>query len=694
MIYFCNFKLKPLALLCTATVPFILTTHVLANETSTEQVEKLVVSAQALKINTSLQETPKSVSVVSQQDLETHVPQKLDEALRYTSGVASQPYGADNDTDWLRVRGFEAATYLDNSRLFRDGYYTWLLEPYGFEKIEVVKGSSAVLFGESTPGGAINVVQKKPSFTPKNEVFLEAGNNDQRGLGFDVSTASDDNHVRYRLVGLMKKADGELDGTDNQRIYLAPSMAINLSDDTMLTLMATYLHDDGTPTNPFFPAAGTLTSSPFGKIKPSTNLGEPDYDKYKRTQISVGYLLDHNINDVWRFSQRLNYGYNDLFLRSVYAFPSAKPDNASEYGRGIVFRDGKNQSITFDNNVVGEWDTDNFEHTLLAGIEVQYHQTKGEEQDNYNFGSINPWHPVYGKYIPLDPANNINRTIDKTQYSLYSQYQTKFDSRWIGVVGVRQDWVKTENKIHQQNNDKSRTDNEFSLNAGLMYLADNGLSAYISYSESFEVMSTIDPATNDLYKPLKGDQIEAGIKYTPDFIDGYFNVAWFDITQKNALVTNPDTFVATQTGKVISKGVELSSELQLTERLMLKANYTYTDMQTDDTGNQGKRQAALIPKNMASAWGSYTIPITATQDLTLGTGVRYLGKSKDNPKSSNLTVPSATLWDMAATYNLNKQWQLQLNINNILDKEYISGCDYYCYYGQSRSVLINAKYRW
>ena len=143
-----------------------------------------------------------------------------------------------------------------------------------------------------------------------------------------------------------------------------------------------------------------------------------------------------------------------------------------------------------------------------------------------------------------------------------------------------------------------------------------------------------------------------------------------------------------------SKGVEVTSEIQLPERLALKTNYTYTDMQTDDTGNKGKQQAGLIPKHTASAWGSYTIPITGTQDLTLGTGVRYLGKSKDNPKSSDLTVPSATLWDMAAIYNFNKQWQLQLNINNILDKEYLSGCDYYCYYGQSRSVLLNAKYRW
>ncbi|MGJ3352136.1 TonB-dependent siderophore receptor [Providencia sp. Je.9.19] len=667
-----------------------------AETPNSEKSDTLVVSAQALKVNTSLQETPKSVSVITQEELETRAPQKLDEALRYTSGVVSQPYGADNDTDWFKVRGFDAATYLDNSRLFRDGYYTWLLEPYGFERIEVVKGASAVLFGESTPGGAVNVVTKKPLFTPKGEVFLETGNNDQRGFGLDVAgNANDEGNVRYRLVGTMKKSDGELKGTDNERVYIAPSLAIDISDDTMLTLMGTYLHDDGTPTNPFFPAAGTTIKSPFGKIKPSTNLGEPDYDKYKRSQLSAGYLLEHSINDSWRFSQRLNYGYNKLTLRSVYAFPNADT-SVSELSRGVVFRDGKNQSITFDNNIVGEWDSERFEHTLLTGVELQYHQTKGDEQDNYNFDKINPWNPIYGKYTPIDPANNINRTIDKTQSSLYSQYQVKFDSQWIGVAGLRYDWVKTENKNKTQQINKSRNDGEFSLNTGVMYLADNGLSPYASYSQSFEVLSTIDPETGKLYDPLKGEQVEVGVKYTPNYFDGYINVAWFDIEQKNALVTNPKTFVSTQTGKVTSTGIETEAMVQLTDNFNVQAAYTYTNAKTDNTGDRGKKQAGLIPKHMASAWANYTIPLTDTQEITLGSGVRYLGQSKDNPANlaSNITVPSATLWDAAATYKLNKQWQLQVNINNLLNKEYVSACDYYCYYGQSRSVLIQTKYNW
>lgn len=682
------------ALVCAIAPAAVVSFMAHAQDDATE-METITVTAQALKVETPAKETPRSVSIISEDELRVRAPQKLDEALRYTSGVTSQPYGSDNDTDWFKVRGFDAATYLNGNRLFRDGYYTWLVEPYGLESVEVVKGPSAILFGESAPGGVVNAVQKKPTFTPQGEVKVEVGNNNHQSVGFDIADdANDSGTMRYRLVGLMSSQDGELDDTENERFYIAPSLEIDVSDRTMLTLMATYLKDDGVPTNPFFPAAGTLLSSDYGKVDPSTNLGQPDYDKYERTQFSLGYMLEHDINDTWTFSQNANYGSNELYLRSSYVFPNS--DAATEeLTQGVVFRDGKNQSFTFDNNAVGNWATDNAEHTVLVGVDLQYHKTKGDEQDNYAFGTINPFNPVYGNYTPLDSADNIKREIEKSQASVYSQYQLKFHEQWIGNVGARYDWVKTENsgKGASVDQSESRDDGELSLSAGLMYLADNGLSPYANYSQSFEVISTIDTATNKLYKPLEGEQVEVGIKYEPSFMDGFVNIAWFDITQKNALVTNPSTWVATQTGEVTSTGVEVEGAAQLTDDVKLLASYTYTKAETDETYGKGTQQAGLIPKHQASAWVDYSA-YRLIPGLNVGTGVRYVGESKDNPASSDLTVPSVTLWDASVSYDITSQWQAQLNVNNILDKEFISGCDYYCYFGQSRSVMLNANYRW
>ena len=120
----------------------------------------------------------------------------------------------------------------------------------------------------------------------------------------------------------------------------------------------------------------------------------------------------------------------------------------------------------------------------------------------------------------------------------------------------------------------------------------------------------------------------------------------------------------------------------------------YTDATTDDTGGQGTQQAGLISKHAVSAWIDYDTALMGIPGLNVGTGVRYIGESKDSPASSDLTVPSATLWDMAVSYDISSQWQAQLNVNNLLDEEYISSCDYYCYYGQSRSITLNVNYRW
>lgn len=668
--------------------------QVLAAGEGPVSVETVVVTASALKVDTPTYETPRSVSIITEDSMETHAPQKLDEALRYSSGILSQPYGSDNDTDWFKVRGYDAATYLNGSRLFRDGYYTWLIEPYGLEQIEIVKGPSSILFGESPPGGVVNAVQKKPSAAPKGELQVRVGTNAHRSAALDFSGAvKEDGSIRFRLVGMAGEEDGELDGTENTRYYLAPSLAIEISDNTNLTLMATLLEDDGVPSNPFFPATGTLIDTPYGNIDPSTNLGEPDYDTYERTQVSLGYILKHKINDVWEYSQNFNYGYNELLLRSSYAFPNSDPA-ATELYRGIVYRNGENNSLTFENRATAKWESGCAAHTALLGIDLQHHKTEGVEQDNYAFGTINPYDPVYGNYSLLDPADDIDRDISKSQASGYAQYQLKFDGKWIGVLGGRYDWVETENKSEKTAMDESRSDKEVSLNAGLMYMADNGLSPYVSYAQSFDVLSTIDPTTGELYKPLEGEQVEIGIKYLPDFVDGYINVALFDITQKNALVTNPVTWVATQTGEVTSRGVEIEAMVNLDQGLSLKAAYTYTYARTDDTGGQGTKQAGLIPKHTASAWVDFDGGVLGVDGLKIGTGIRYIGESKDSPASSALTVPDVILWDAMASYGINENWKLQLNVNNIRDKTYISACDYYCYFGQSRSALFSASYHW
>ena len=125
--------------------------------------DPLVVSATALKVATPLVETPRPVSTVEREELDERNVQRLDESFRYRAGVLSGHYGADNNTDWFKVRGFDQATYQDGLRLYRQGYFQWLPEPYGLERVEVFKGPASILYGEAPSGGLINAVSKRPT---------------------------------------------------------------------------------------------------------------------------------------------------------------------------------------------------------------------------------------------------------------------------------------------------------------------------------------------------------------------------------------------------------------------------------------------------------------------------------------------------------------------------------------------------
>ncbi|MFQ1610640.1 TonB-dependent siderophore receptor [Aeromonas veronii] len=657
--------------------------------------ETMVVTGTAMKVEVPMAETPRAVSVVNREELDQHAVLQLDEAIRYRSGVLTGLYGSDNNTDWFKVRGFDAASYLDGSILFGSGYYLWTPEPFGLESLEVLKGPASMLYGVAPPGGVINAISKRPTTTPQGQVDLQLGSRDHRQVGVDVSDALSDNS-RYRMVALYKERDGVLTGTYNDRVYLAPSVTFDLSDRTSLTLLASFLHDEGVPTNGFFPVYGTLNTS-GGQIDPSTNLSQPDYDRNRNTQISTGYELAHQLNQTWEFKQNVRFNYNDLLLRQTYIFPTYEGTTAS---RGLVYRDGNTKSATMDNQMVGYWNTGSTEQTLLLGVDLQRHVNEGVEADNYGMGSINTMNPDYSGFPGFDESTATYQKTTMAQEGLYAQHQIRWDDRWLLTGGGRFDYVETHNISKTYDRDEKQYDHALSLSGSLMYLADNGISPYLAYSESFLMLPGIDPNTKTSYKSREGKLYEAGVKYAPAFLDGYINLALFDLEQSNALVSS-GSGQQTQAGEMISQGVELEGSVQVTDALRLTAAYTYTDAKTNDTGS-GDRRASLIPRHQASFWGNYKVQQGVASGLELGTGVRYIGSSVGigavnadyTPIYGSAEVPAHTVWDAMIGYDFAKNWRAQLNVNNLLGETYVASCDYYCYYGEPRSVVGSINYRW
>ncbi|MCS3457026.1 iron complex outermembrane receptor protein [Aeromonas sp. BIGb0405] len=657
--------------------------------------ETMVVTGTAMKVEVPMAETPRAVSVVDREELDQHAVLQLDESLRYRSGVLSGLYGSDNNTNWFKVRGFDAASYLDGNRLFSTGYYVWTPEPFGLESVELLKGPASILYGEAPPGGVVNAMSKRPTATPQGLVNLQLGDRDHRQVGVDVSDQLTDDS-RYRFVALYNERDGVLDGTYNERAYVAPSVTLDISDSTSLTLLASFQHDEGVPTNGFFPVYGTLNTEE-GQIDPSTNLSQPDYDRNRNTQISAGYELSHQINQTWEFKQNVRFNYNDLLLRQTYIFPTY--DSTTAY-RGLIYRDGDTKSINMDNQMVGYWSTDRTEQTLLLGVDLQRHVNEGDEADNYGMGSIDTMHPDHGNFPGFDESTATYQKSTKGQSGLYAQHQIRWDDRWLLTAGGRFDYVETHNISEATSKNERQYDDNLSLSGSLMYLADNGLSPYFTYAESFEVLPGIDPNTKNSYKPLEGKLYETGIKYAPSFLDGYINLALFDLEQTNSLVST-GSGQQTQAGEVTSQGIELEGSVQATAALRLTGAYTYTDAKTNDTGD-GDRRASLIPRHQASFWGNYKVQQGPVSGLEVGTGVRYIGSSVGigavdanyNPIYGSAEVPAQTVWDAMIGYDFAKNWRAQINVNNLLDDTYVASCDYYCYYGEPRSVVGSVNYRW
>ena len=662
------------------------------DETNAPTLGELVVSGTALKVEAPLVETPRPASVVAQEELEERNVQSLDETFRYRAGVRSGHFGDDNDTDWFKIRGFDQATYQDGLRIYREGFYQWLPETYGLERVELLKGPASILYGEAPPGGVINAISKRPTDETQGEVQVQAGTDAHRQLGVDTSgPVGNSRDVRYRLVGLYRDGEGDLDFTENERYYLAPSLEWDITGRTTVTLLASFQKDDAIPINPFKLPFGTVQSTPFGKVDPSTNYSEPGYDTNERTQSSLGYALRHQISDVWRFEQDLRYSRLDLLLRSSFIFFQTQA-NPREGQRGLVYRDGEIDSWTVDNRLVGNWFTERTENTLLFGVDYQDLNNKGQQNGAGGFtffgDPIDLFDPQYGNFTPVTAADLIVTEIDKQQTGYYLQHQLRLDDRWVFLAGARYDQAEVDNINRDANTRQEADDNQLSLSGGIMYLAANGVSPYLSYTESFQPIAGTD-GNGDLYEPRTGEQTELGVKIAPRNLDGYVTAAVYRIEEENSLGTSQGGFQI-QDRERTTEGFELESVSYLTDQLELTAAYTYNSAKVREQATAGsERQAPLIPRHQSSAWLDYRFTDLAP-GLKVGAGARYVGETRDGA----IEVPSYTVFDMMAQYTFAPRWQAQLNVTNLADREYVASCDFWCYYGASRSVVGSISYRW
>ncbi|MGC7839347.1 TonB-dependent siderophore receptor [Pseudomonas wayambapalatensis] len=657
-------------------------------------------TAAGTKTDTPVVETPRSLSVITRQQLDDRQVLNLNDALRYTAGVQSSGYGSDSRADWLRVRGFDPTQFLDGLPLPKGSFANPKIEPWNLERITVLRGPASSVYGQTPPGGMLDMVSRRPQAESAHQVEAQVGSNEHKQINFDSTGKIDDGgQFLYRVSGTVRDSNAPVDHIPDKRYNIAPSLTWNINDDTKLTFLSQYTRDDTGITGQFLPLQGTKLSSPVGKISHHKNLGEPDWDFYDRTYYALGYALEHRFNDTWQFRQNLRYTKSDLSFQAVNVntFNSVDANGNVNRESGIVNEDISQFAV--DNNFQANFQTGAIDHTLLLGLDHQRSNTNYQWLYGMGVPPINVVRPIYGAdmsqvtYFALQDFGQKTR-----QTGLYVQDQMALDN-WRLTLGGREDWIHTGTVFHNSNDATStERDKAFSGNIGLSYVFDNGITPYFSYTESFQPAIGANVSSTTSFKPTEGRQYEVGVKFQPVGSQTLLTAAVYDLRQKNVNVTEGS--ITRQVGQLQVRGLELEATSQLTENLKTIASYTYTDTEILKGNDKGNRMA-LIPRNQATLWADYTWHQGLLDGFGIGGGVRYVGDTYGNTANTDLGhVGSYTVYDASVHYDLGrldnsmKGLTVAVEAKNVFNKEYLSNCDgFWCYYGDERNVVVSANYK-
>ncbi|EJM14274.1 TonB-dependent siderophore receptor [Pseudomonas sp. GM21] len=664
-------------------------------------------TAAGTKTDTALVDVPRSISVVTRDQMDDRNVQNLDDAVRYMPGVTASSYGSDTRADWLRVRGFEPTQFLDGLPLPKGVYANPKQETWNLDRLSVLRGPASSVYGQTPPGGLLDMVSRRPTAIESNEIDLQYGSDNYRQINFaNTGKIDDEGQFLYSLSGVVRDAGTQIDHVDNKRYNIAPSLTWNINPDTQFTLLTQFTRDDTGITSQFLPIQGTKIDMPFGDISHHKNLGDPDWEYYDRTYYALGYAFEHRLNDVWQFKQNLRYTKTDLSFQgiTVGAYPFTQVDDAGNVGRTTTSVDEDISQFAVDNNFQADFATGDVRHTVLVGLDHQRSNT------NYLsiFGTAPPTNvnnPIYGLPIERPDRSTAFYDYDQKTYQtgLYLQDQMALD-HWLFTLGGREDWVHTGTKFFNKGDaTNTERDKNFSGNAAISYVFDSGFVPYLSYAESFQPTTGASASATESFKPTEGNQWELGIKYQPPGSDTLLTAAIYDLTQKNVSVTTNvgGTSITSQTGEVKVKGLELEAVSDVTENLKLVAAYTLAKSEVQDGEFKGNR-LQLMPNQQASLWADYTWHNGLLDGFGVGAGARYTGNTYGDQANTELGKADAyTVFDAAVHYDLGrldsslKGASLALNATNVFDKDYISTCDsFYCYYGDQRSVVASASYKW
>jgi iron complex outermembrane recepter protein len=626
-------------------------------------------SSTATKTDTPLRDIPGSVQIVPRQLIEDRQLNRIQQIVDNVPGLRPDPVSsnvAPSSASFI-IRGFTS-----QGTSFRDGFRDYgFLSPVdlaGVEQVEILKGPASVLYGQSQPGGIVNIVSKKPLNTPQYIVDFTAGSFDFYRPTLDITgPLNADKTAAYRLNIAYENAGSFRDFVDSESIFIAPALAFQLGKNTTLNLNVEYQRYRFTPdTVPTF-----ISEPEFLNIPISRFLGEPDINRGVINSWRASAILEHRFSENWKLRSAFSTTLNTTKRTEATGFTLL--DDRRTLERTVEKFDDSTENYTLQNELVGKFKTGSIAHQVLLGVEL-YRERYSFSIKNATIDPIDIFNPVYGAQPGPFVATSIpGSKIQTDVLGIYAQDQITITDQLKLLVGGRFDLTKSSSPADRTGaGNVEVSDSAFSPRAGIVYQPIKPVSLYFSYATSF-VPQPGRSATGQIFDPERGQQFELGVKadLIPDRLSA--TLAAFEVTKKNVLVPDPDDdSFSIQTGAQKSRGIEFNLVGEPVKGWKTSLSYAYTDaFVSKDTVIPVGDTLAGVPAHQFGLWNSYEFSRGALKGFGVGLGLYYSSQAEAALPNS-VVLPSYFRADASVFYKRDN-WELQLSINNFTNTQYYLG---------------------
>jgi len=700
------------------------------------------------KFTQPLVNTTQTVNVIKEQLLQEQGATTLTEALRNVPGAGTFYAGENGNTstgDAVYMRGFDSSSsiYVDGVRdigsISRD--------MFNIDQVEVTKGPAGTDYGRSAPTGAINLVSKQANLNNSFGGSLGLGSASYKRASIDLNrVVNAETGTAVRLNAMAQDANvAGRNGIENNRWGIAPSFAFGLNSPTRVFVNLLHIKQSNVPdggvltmglpgyTSPDPAKRGYLSGA--ARVNSKNFYGTAsDHDDVTATMATLKVEHDFSATTKLRNTTRWGETKQDYLLTAFMAgstqlvTPNANDPSTWTMSRNINTKDQVNRILTNQTNLSTSLATGSVQHDLSLGLELTR-----EEQTNYGLATkgtvpaVSVYNPDSSISLPDYQRNGADSKGKTDTVALYAFDTLKFNDQWQANLGLRLDRYKTSYNamavctatsttqpcgsnpvgtvVPTTSDGLSKSGTLLSWKAGVLYKpAPNG-SVYLNYALSqqppggsnFALSAAVNNAANPNMDPQKAKTLELGSKWELAEKNLMLSGALFRTEVTNEIVTNSDGTVG-QTGKKIVQGLELGVIGQINKAWGVSAGYTVQNTKVD-TGALVAADASngltYTPKNAFSLWSTYQLPF----GLTVGGGARYAGGLKrgtDGAVGTPNHTDSYWVFDAMASYRVNKNLDIQLNVFNLFDKDYVAAINksgYRYFPGIARSARLTANFK-